>query len=225
MAFLHKEVPFDLVQVDLSSKPSWFRQVNGRGLVPAVQWKDQTVVESIDIVRWLDSEFPGGCSLTPVDGVTRRLMDDIINGAMPGVVSAGLGAVAGSTSHSWGIGSGATASQLRRLEGSLQPLSDALKKSGGPYLAGSSLSAADVIAFPFIERFDLALRMFHGYDMALFDGGSIFQWLATVRELRAAQMACAAEGKLARAFQEHRSLDWFDYITVDIGDLHPQLLQ
>ena len=44
-------MPFDLVQVDLSDKPSWYRSVNGRGLVPAVQWQGQTVVESIDIVR------------------------------------------------------------------------------------------------------------------------------------------------------------------------------
>ena len=46
-------VPFDLVQVDLSAKPGWFRAVNARGLVPAVQWRGRTVVESVDIVRWV----------------------------------------------------------------------------------------------------------------------------------------------------------------------------
>lgn len=46
-----QEVPFDLVQVDLSKKPGWYRSVNPRGLVPAVAWRGQTVVESVDIVR------------------------------------------------------------------------------------------------------------------------------------------------------------------------------
>jgi hypothetical protein len=47
-----QEVPFDLVQVDLSAKPGWYRSVNGRGLVPAVQWQGETTIESVDIVRW-----------------------------------------------------------------------------------------------------------------------------------------------------------------------------
>jgi len=46
-----QEVPFDLVQIDLSSKPPFFRCVNPRGLVPAVQYRGETVVESIDVVR------------------------------------------------------------------------------------------------------------------------------------------------------------------------------
>jgi hypothetical protein len=46
-----------------------------------------------------------------------------------------------------------------------------------------------------------------------------------VRALPAARAACAAEGRLEAAFRERRSLDWFDYETVDIGDLHPQLLE
>ena len=52
MALLHKGLDFDLVQVDLSAKPGWYRsEVNPRGLVPAARWQGRSVVESVDIVR------------------------------------------------------------------------------------------------------------------------------------------------------------------------------
>jgi hypothetical protein len=54
--------------------------------------------------------------------------------------------------------------------------------------------------------------------------GQTFTLQAAVRTLPAGQLGSAAEGRLAAAFQRHKSFDWFDYETVDIGELHPQLL-
>lgn len=54
-----QEVPYTLVHVDLSDKPAWFRSVNPRGLVPAVQYDGQTVTESTDICRWVSTGTPG----------------------------------------------------------------------------------------------------------------------------------------------------------------------
>ena len=101
----------------------------------------------------------------------------------------GLDVVAGTTSYSWGIGSGATPSQLSRFEDSLRPLAAALQESGGPFLAGPELSAADVVIYPFVERFDLALRLFHGYNLAVFDGGSISRWMVSAGILEVWQRA------------------------------------
>jgi glutathione S-transferase len=44
-------VPFELVQVDLSDKPSWYRAINPRGLVPAVVHQGEAGVESLDLCR------------------------------------------------------------------------------------------------------------------------------------------------------------------------------
>ncbi len=51
LALLEKGTHFTLVHIDLSSKPSWYRQVNPRGLVPAVEYKGAVHVESLDICR------------------------------------------------------------------------------------------------------------------------------------------------------------------------------
>lgn len=53
LALLEKGVPFHLVHIDLANKPAWYRRINPRGLVPAVQQHGgQVHVESADICRW-----------------------------------------------------------------------------------------------------------------------------------------------------------------------------
>eukprot|EP00882_Tetradesmus_deserticola_P033215 GHRQ01037923.1.p2 GENE.GHRQ01037923.1~~GHRQ01037923.1.p2 ORF type:complete len:105 (+),score=22.13 GHRQ01037923.1:818-1132(+) len=51
LALLYKAVPFELVQVELSNKPSWYRGVNPRGLVPAVVHEGKARTESLDLCR------------------------------------------------------------------------------------------------------------------------------------------------------------------------------
>ena len=44
-------VPFEIVQVDLSNKPGWYRSIHPQTLVPSLVAGGQTVVESVDICR------------------------------------------------------------------------------------------------------------------------------------------------------------------------------
>ena len=44
-------VPFDLVQIDLSRKPSWYSGLSSSALVPALAIDDQVLTESIRIAR------------------------------------------------------------------------------------------------------------------------------------------------------------------------------
>ena len=90
-ARLHPQgVPFRLVHIDLAAKPRWYSAVNSRGLVPAVQQGSTVHVESADICRWLDASFGGGTSLTPAEPALRREMEELLEGACSGVISAGL---------------------------------------------------------------------------------------------------------------------------------------
>jgi glutathione S-transferase len=52
-AFVPMQAPleFEAVHVDLSNKPKWYKNVNPRGLVPAVTWGDSTLLESLDICK------------------------------------------------------------------------------------------------------------------------------------------------------------------------------
>lgn len=101
LALLEKGVPFRLVHVDLSNKPSWFRRVNPRGLVPAVQHVGQVHVESADVCAWIDGAFPGP-ALAPADPALRRGMQELMRGPCSGAVSAGLDLCAGMQGHEGG---------------------------------------------------------------------------------------------------------------------------
>jgi glutathione S-transferase len=236
MGMLHNtRVPFDFVQVDLSHKPAWFTwQVNPRGLVPAVDYRGSVVVESIDILRWLDGAFGSSSSeavpdyrpLTPADAVQRRRCDALVDDATPRLMSAGLSASAGASGYAWSVGRGGPASpaQLSALEAALRPLVDALADGGGPFLCGSDLSIADAALFPFVERFDTALSRFSNYEIGQVGGGAIGEWMLAVRALPAGALSSPAPGRLVAALEQHQSLDWFDYSTVDVEALHPHLL-
>lgn len=95
LALLEKRVPFQLVHIDLSAKPSWFRRINPAGLVPAVQDAAGAVhTESADIVHWVDGAFEGP-RLTPEDAGLRAEMEALVRGPCSGAVSAGLDLCAG----------------------------------------------------------------------------------------------------------------------------------
>lgn len=51
MYAVEQGLDYNLIQIDLSSKPSWFRQINTSGLVPAVEYDGKIFTESSDICR------------------------------------------------------------------------------------------------------------------------------------------------------------------------------
>lgn len=51
LTLLEKNVPHTLVHVDLSAKPTWYKRLNPRGLVPCVAYKSEVIIESEDICR------------------------------------------------------------------------------------------------------------------------------------------------------------------------------
>lgn len=108
LALLEKQVPFHLVHIDLSSKPAWYRRVNPRGLVPAVQHAGQVRVESADVCAWIDGAFQGP-ALAPADPALRQRMQELMRGPCSGAVSAGLelcaGARVGAVAYGCGLGS------------------------------------------------------------------------------------------------------------------------
>lgn len=60
---------------------------------------------------------------------------------------------------------------------------------------------ADIIMFPFIERFSLAMPEHAGYDLASALNGSIGDWLATMAKRPSSLMACADPALMKAAFR------------------------
>lgn len=214
-------VPFHLCHIDLSSKPAWYRSVNPRGLVPAVAHNGNVQVESLDILRWADATLPGP-ALTPSDKDGQDRMKKLIS-AGSAFSEAGLAIMAGRTGRYWGIGSGASASQKKDFEAALKKaIVDPIKESGGPYLMGSEVSLADLAVYPFVARFAVGAPEFAGYGVRTALGGVAGEWLRAMRERASGAVTTADDAALLKAYQTHRSLDFFDYDTYLATALHPQ---
>lgn len=55
----HKNIGFELIEIDLKSKPEWFNsQVSGYGKVPAIEHEGNHIWESAIIDEYLDETFP-----------------------------------------------------------------------------------------------------------------------------------------------------------------------
>jgi len=219
-----KGCAFEMVHVDLSNKPPWFRQVNPRGLVPALEVPGGTIlVESLAICKWVD-ENVGGVDLMPAEeepggGMRRQEALDFVDNVADRIVSSGLAAVAGS-GRSWGIGA---KPEVSRMEEDLGRLERMLSATKGPFLAGSFLTLCDLAVFPFLERFDVALKVNGSGERDSIRGVNerVGQWMDEMAKRPSCVWAAANESLLLEAYREHGCLDFFDYTTYEESDLHP----
>jgi glutathione S-transferase len=122
----------------------------------------------------------------------------------------------------WGIGGGQTSQQRAAFEAQLSSLQSTLQRHGGPFLMGERLTLADIAYYPFARRFDVGMPHFCGYDLSAALGGSVGGWLQAMGQRESCGITTADDALLLAAYQQHRSLDFFDYDPYGVFDLHPQ---
>jgi glutathione S-transferase len=72
ITLLHKDIPYNITYIDLSSPPDWFKQVSPFGKVPILKVDDKHVIfESAIIDEYLDEICPG--KLLPTDPLLRAI--------------------------------------------------------------------------------------------------------------------------------------------------------
>lgn len=47
-----------MILIDLSNKPTWYKDVNSAGSVPTLEFEEQVMTDSYEIVKYLDSKYP-----------------------------------------------------------------------------------------------------------------------------------------------------------------------
>ena len=71
LVLLAKNVPHDIVNINLINKPEWYKDVHPEGKVPALDIGSKIVVESLDIANHLDDQYPEP-SLYPAEPLARE---------------------------------------------------------------------------------------------------------------------------------------------------------
>ncbi|KAI3873212.1 hypothetical protein MKX03_031416 [Papaver bracteatum] len=124
-----------LVAIDLPNRPDWYKdKVYPPNKVPALEHNNEVIGESLDLIKYLDTNFEGP-ALLPNDPAKREFAEELLSYA--GEFGSG---VFGSIKSGTYVGD-----PFDYLEASLSKFSD------GPFFLGE-FSLVDIAYVPFIER-------------------------------------------------------------------------
>ncbi|KAL5725737.1 glutathione transferase [Ranunculus cassubicifolius] len=146
---LQKEIK--LVPLDLQNRPAWYKEeVYPLNKVPALEHKNKIIGESLDLIKYLDSNFDGP-SLYPKDAAKKEFVDELLNHTDTFTENA---AKAFKGEPGTDIGS-----PFDYLENKLSKYGD------GPFFLGSEFSLADIAYAPFVEGYQLFLENVKNYHL------------------------------------------------------------
>jgi glutathione S-transferase len=176
----HKGVEFELVEIDLQNKPSWFSEVSLYGKVPALEHDGRRIVESAIINEYLDEVFPEPSAL-PQDPASRALARIWIDFANTRLAPAFGKLLRGATEGEREAGRGELADGLTRVQHEgLAKLSQS-----GPFWLGAAPSLVDFAFYPWFERLPALHHHRHfGIPKEL---GRLRRWSDAVQALPAVQ--------------------------------------
>ncbi|GMH10109.1 hypothetical protein Nepgr_011950 [Nepenthes gracilis] len=140
-----------LVPIDLQNRPAWYKEkVHPQNKVPALEHDNKVIVESLDLIKYVDSHFEGP-SLFPEDLAKREFAEELL-AYTDKLVPAMFGAFKS------GDAVKEAGNAFDYIENSLHKFDD------GPFFLGQ-FSLVDIAFAPFIERFQLVLSNIWEYDI------------------------------------------------------------
>ncbi|XP_038892889.1 glutathione S-transferase DHAR2 [Benincasa hispida] len=140
-----KKVPYKLLLVNLSDKPSWLLEVSPEGKVPLAKFDDKWVPDSDVIVGILEEKYPEPSLVTPPEfsSVGSKLFGAFVKFLKSKDPNDG--------------------SEQAFLE-ELKALDDHLK-ARGPYVAGEKVTAVDLSLAPKLYHIDVTLDHFKKWSI------------------------------------------------------------
>ena len=207
IAALEKGVQFEYVKIPLNAeikrdaslaKPADFlERVNPAGTVPAVEYQGQPVNESDVCAHFLEDAFPDdGTTLRPASALARARM----------MLANKLFDPAPMYQLLMNQDEASDAAKASKMKSAVAKWLDAHDASG-PFVCGAEFSLADVVAFPFFDRFRHTLLHYRGFDLFACDE-RIAPWFE----------ACAArESTKATSQSAAFYIDWYIGYAGDRG--------
>ncbi|XP_047090364.1 protein IN2-1 homolog B [Lolium rigidum] len=141
-----------IVAIDLADRPAWYKEkVYPGNKVPSLEHNNQVKGESLDLVKYIDSNFDGP-ALLPDDPEKKQFAEELL------VYTDEFSKAAYSSITSKGDVSEETVAALDKIEAALGKFTD------GPFFLGQ-FSLVDIAYVPFIERFQIFFSGIKNYDI------------------------------------------------------------
>ena len=142
IALIEKDVPFERVDIDLSSKPDWFRNISPLGKTPVLLADKTAIFESAVILEYLEETQPN--PLHPNDALNRAEHRGWIEFGSA-VLSDIAGFYGAKDKATFDARVTALTDKFARLEARL---------AAGPWFAGKNFSLVDAVFGPVFRYFD-----------------------------------------------------------------------
>ncbi|XP_005105950.1 glutathione S-transferase omega-1 [Aplysia californica] len=147
LVLAHKNIPYETVNIDLSSKPSWFFEKNPLGTVPVLEKGDKIIYESTATCEWLDDVYPHN-RLTPSDPYIKA-RDRMILEYYGKITGLFYGKLRKDDTLEEGI---------QELQTRYQFFEDELARREGPLFGGEQPAMVDFYIWPHFERLPIVAR-------------------------------------------------------------------
>ncbi|PHT38361.1 Protein IN2-1 -like protein B [Capsicum baccatum] len=194
----------ELVPIDLQNRPAWYKEkVYPPNKVPSLEHNNKVIGESLDLIKYIDSNFEGP-SLLPDDPEKRKFAEELIAYSDTFVPE-----VYGSFKKDVQTLAGA---QFDYLEKALHKFDD------GPFFLGQ-FSQVDIAYAPFIERFQIFLQEVFNNNITS-GRPKLAKWIEEVNKLDGYKQTKVLDPKRLVEYyknrfleeEEERSEKWKDFL-------------
>jgi len=145
-----KQIPHDVVNVDLSSKPKWFLERNPLGKVPTVQVGDDVLYESLPVCEYLDSVHLNNPLIAK--SPMRATQDKMVLARYDNAITCFYRLIFSKSDR---------AEHAQKYRESLKFLEDVLTERGSKYFSGNDKPGfLDYMIWPWIERVGVFPKLF-----------------------------------------------------------------
>ncbi|XP_043694025.1 glutathione S-transferase L1-like, partial [Telopea speciosissima] len=175
-----------LVGIDLQNRPIWYKEkVNPTNKVPALEHNNKITGESLDLIKYIDSNFEG-LVLLPDDPKKREYGEELITYT---------DTFNKSVFTSIKDASAEDGAPFDYIENALSKFGD------GPFFLGQ-FSQVDIAYVPFVERFQLLLLDIKKYDITL-GRPKLATWIEEMNKIEAYKQTKRNPQELVAVLKRH----------------------
>ncbi|KAJ0089257.1 hypothetical protein Patl1_31996 [Pistacia atlantica] len=176
-----------LVPLNLQDRPAWYAQKVYRvNKVPALEHNGKIIGESIDLIKYVDSNFEGP-SLFPDDPEKKKFGEELLSYT---------------DTFNRDVYTSFKGDPVKQAGAAFDYLENALKKfDDGPFFLGQ-FSLADIAYIPFVERFQIFLSEVYKYDIT--EGRpKLAAWIEELNKIDAFKQTKTDPKELVEFYKKH----------------------
>lgn len=176
LVLTHKNIPHEVVNINLKNKPEWFLQKNPLGRVPTLEKDDRIVYESAICCDYLDQVYPDN-KLTP-DDPYRQARDKMTVEVFSQFVSDFQKMMSSPPQEK--------PESLQKIKNNLCEFESSLTARQGAYFGGNAVQMLDFLLWPWFERILIFAKVVP-LTFSLEDYPALCEWTKKMPECPAVQ--------------------------------------